>query len=202
MHTFLPDRKRSVKPRLYGHTAPTPHSRASGFQHLPPASPRIAGSRSLPGSSDAAPMASNPRGAPSSRRASRTGASGRSPMLRANRWSRSGRCAARRLRGANGTGASIRQPRQWWRRRQCPSGPRRSRAPAPRRCDPRAALRASRSRSRETSSRHPSGHPPQARGPRRPRRGRRRRARCASRGVPTRTSPRRGPPRACSASDG
>lgn len=51
--TCLTERKRAVKPAIRAHGAYS-HSRASGFQCLPPASPRIAGSRSLPASSDAA----------------------------------------------------------------------------------------------------------------------------------------------------
>lgn len=63
MHTVLTERKRAVKPAIRAHGAYS-HSRASGFQCLPPASPWIAGSRSLPASSDAASIFLNASGRP------------------------------------------------------------------------------------------------------------------------------------------
>lgn len=63
MHTVLPDRKCAVKPTVRAHGA-YPHSRASGFQRKPSASPLIAESRSLPASSDAASMLLSASGRP------------------------------------------------------------------------------------------------------------------------------------------
>ncbi len=63
MRTVLPNRKRAVKPTIRTYSA-YPHSHASGFQYLLPASPLIAGSRSLPTSSDATAMVLRPSGSP------------------------------------------------------------------------------------------------------------------------------------------
>ena len=63
MRTVLPDRKRSVKPTIRAYSA-YPRSHAFGFQCLPLISSLIAGSRSLPASSDTTPIVLRPSGSP------------------------------------------------------------------------------------------------------------------------------------------